>query len=257
MLLWLAVVLLPVLVLVPNCCATRVPQRIGTECRQAVTRQISAMAALLPLFTASKSLASPPEDSISGIDFGEVRGTVNAGRVYVHDGFISKDLLDELRADVTTAKERGAFQPSGLSNRASTQNVFDTQDRLVTPVLGSGYTSAPLLKVKTKLDEMRVALASSLDRPTMADEALPHELYYSISRKGAFLKRHMDERHEELKGRNGYLLPSRRSLSFLVSTDMSVILKIKEPLCLFSRLLGMLGHRVIHCMALVLLYQLH
>jgi hypothetical protein len=42
------------------------------------------------------------------------------------------------------------------------------------------------------------------------------ECYYSKSNPGSSLARHMDERHEESKGPRGWLLPSRRSLSWLI-----------------------------------------
>ena len=37
----------------------------------------------------------------------------------------------------------------------------------------------------------------------MKDPTLAHECYYSQSKPGAFLPRHMHERHEELKGPRG------------------------------------------------------
>ena len=212
--------LLLLVCLYESCAASQIPKRIDTSFRQAVGRSFSpGIAALLPFLRPSLGSASPVAvDSASiGIDVNKLRDTVNGGRVSIHDDFISKELLDELRADLQIAKKKGAFQPSGLSNRASVQNLFDGKsDRLVCSVLGTSYSSVALLKVKSKLDDLRSNLAISLDRPTIADDSLPHELYYSSSTKGAFLKRHMDERHEELKGRKGYTLPSRRSLSFLV-----------------------------------------
>merc|ERR1719356_1611789 len=50
----------------------------------------------------------------------------------------------------------------------------------------------------------------------MLKNELDHECYYSISDSGSSLARHMDERHEETKGPRGWLLPSRRSLSWLI-----------------------------------------
>ncbi|KAL3923374.1 MAG: hypothetical protein SGARI_006232 [Bacillariaceae sp.] len=50
----------------------------------------------------------------------------------------------------------------------------------------------------------------------MSDATLNHECYYSLSNVGSSLPRHMDERHEEMKGAQGWLLPSRRSLSWLI-----------------------------------------
>lgn len=50
----------------------------------------------------------------------------------------------------------------------------------------------------------------------MMDSSLAHECYYSQSRVGASLARHLDERHEETKGPRGWMLPSRRSISWLL-----------------------------------------
>jgi hypothetical protein len=55
-----------------------------------------------------------------------------------------------------------------------------------------------------------------LNRQTMSDAGLAHECYYSRSTVGAYLPRHMDERHEETKGPRGWILPSRRSVSWLI-----------------------------------------
>eukprot|EP00957_Ditylum_brightwellii_P103764 7904813-Ditylum_brightwellii.AAC.1 len=53
-------------------------------------------------------------------------------------------------------------------------------------------------------------------RPTLSNSQLDHECYYSTSTVNASLTRHLDEFHEEFKGSRGWLLPSRRSLSWLV-----------------------------------------
>lgn len=91
--------------------------------------------------------------------------------------------------------------------------------------------------ISQKLQELRLLLADVLNRPTMklatvsqeedeegnpyrteaaSNVIMAHECYYSLSPQGSLLPRHMDERHEELKGRQGWLLPSRRSLSWLI-----------------------------------------
>ena len=59
-----------------------------------------------------------------------------------------------------------------------------------------------------RINQRRVQLAETLNRPSMLDNSLAHECYYSVSTEGSFLPRHMDERHEELKGAKGWLLPS-------------------------------------------------
>mmetsp|Transcript_19070 Transcript_19070/g.35607 ORF Transcript_19070/g.35607 Transcript_19070/m.35607 type:complete len:620 (-) Transcript_19070:2518-4377(-) len=73
-----------------------------------------------------------------------------------------------------------------------------------------------LHSIQIKLQQLRHDLSLILDRPTMRNNHLGHECYYSQSTPGSSLARHMDERHEETKGTRGWLLPSRRSLSWLI-----------------------------------------
>ena len=63
---------------------------------------------------------------------------------------------------------------------------------------------------------MRYELSIVLDRPSLNSDECDHESYFSNSSKGASLPLHMDERHEEIKGRKGWLSRSRRSISWLL-----------------------------------------
>ena len=86
---------------------------------------------------------------------------------------------------------------------------------------GEQQKSAAQLRigVSRKLQDLRALLSEELNRPTMAGsdtETMAHECYFSRSTGGSTLARHMDERHEETKGSRGWLLPSRRSVSWLI-----------------------------------------
>ena len=61
------------------------------------------------------------------------------------------------------------------------------------------------------LEGLRAALSERSPGPLTLEEQ-----YYSIHAPGAFLGRHMDERHEACKGEAGFLHDSRRSVSWLV-----------------------------------------
>jgi len=64
---------------------------------------------------------------------------------------------------------------------------------------------------------LRLELAAGLDRPTLAPEGqLKHEMTYNWYEPGAKLGRHLDEHHEETKGVDGWLSPTRRSVTWLV-----------------------------------------
>jgi hypothetical protein len=111
-----------------------------------------------------------------------------------------------------------------LSNTAVQAQQFSVrQDRSICPVpwfMDALHQPPPhledLMGTPAKLQQLQKELSLLLYRPTMANADLNHECYYSISNVGSFLPRHMDERHEELKGAQGWLLPSRRSLSWLI-----------------------------------------
>lgn len=163
-------------------------------------------------------IAKATQSLTAEVDEIELRRVVNSGRVFICDDFISPVVLEALQSDLIKAEKEGLFTVSGLSNGAAAQQQFSrTKDRAIAPVLGpKGYSSLPLQETANSLGQLRRRLAKTLNRPTMSEESLAHEIYYSISPPGAGLPRHLDERHEELKGRTGYLGQSRRSLSWLL-----------------------------------------
>lgn len=75
---------------------------------------------------------------------------------------------------------------------------------------------------------VRTELAYNLDRPNL-DRGKATTLYgkgsteisYTRFGPGAFLKRHVDEHHEELKGVDGWSKPTRRSVSWLIYVNDS------------------------------------
>ena len=67
--------------------------------------------------------------------------------------------------------------------------------------------------------KLRNDLSLQLNRPTLATDApnnKKHEMTYNWYQPGASLGRHLDEHHEETKGNKGWLLPTRRSVTWLV-----------------------------------------
>ena len=181
---------------------------------KAATKLLLLSSLPIPMHAIARARADTRIDT--RIDEEELMRVVNSGRVFVHDDFLSPNEFAELQNDILRAEARGIFSVSGLSNFAASQQMFDkTKDRAVAPVLGGGYTSEPLMKVAKNLGRIRRSLAVRMNRPSMSQE-LNHEIYYSISPSGAGLQLHLDERHEELKGRKAYLGSSRRSLSWLL-----------------------------------------
>ena len=49
------------------------------------------------------------------------------------------------------------------------------------------------------IDDLKNQIAIILNRPSMKDNSLAHESYFSLAVPFAYLKRHLDEKHEELR----------------------------------------------------------
>ena len=64
---------------------------------------------------------------------------------------------------------------------------------------------------------LRTELALGLGRESLIPEGTrKHEMTYNLYNPGAQLGRHLDEHHEETKGVKGWMLPTRRSVTWLV-----------------------------------------
>ena len=72
-------------------------------------------------------------------------------------------------------------------------------------------------KFAKRMASLRDELAVGLTRPELgAGIPTRYEMSYTRYGPGASLKRHIDEHHEELKAKKGWLAPTRRSVSWLV-----------------------------------------
>ena len=159
-----------------------------------------------------------------GLNIEDMVNTIQQGRVYQHMNFLTESEVEYLLNEMKENEQ--CFRPSGLSELSQKQQSFNIQkDRSTCPVpwwntqiiMKDDDTLNPTLsQIQHKLQSLRALLSHELQRPTMMDSNLQHECYYSTSPTGSSLKIHMDERHEEMKGSRGWLLPSRRSISWLV-----------------------------------------
>jgi len=137
---------------------------------------------------------------------------ISAGNIFSARSFLPADLVEALRADAFLLEEIGEFKPSGLSKAAQSSQGFGNADRLVralTPDLDGNRDARR--DFQRHLDALREAVGSALGRTLVCAES-----YYSIHRSAAFLPRHMDEKHEELKGARGWATNQRRSVSWLL-----------------------------------------
>ena len=159
---------------------------------------------MLPWLATAAGLALAPPLNLDKLHRGSV--------VVVRD-WLPAELLRDLRADATSLLEAGAFTSSGLSNTAKggrDGQGFGDQDRsvcAVTPDLEGNR--AARAEFAALLEDVRQALIGA-GWPVVCAEQ-----YYSVSGTGATLPRHMDERHEELKGARGWVSSYRRSTSWL------------------------------------------
>mmetsp|Transcript_17053 Transcript_17053/g.21875 ORF Transcript_17053/g.21875 Transcript_17053/m.21875 type:complete len:407 (-) Transcript_17053:474-1694(-) len=152
---------------------------------------------------------------------------IQAGRIAVIPDWLPLEDVRELRADAVSLHAEGRFSTDALAAYGKNGNFDPRFDR---QVLRLGPWSDPLLgnaKVRAKFAErmasVRTALSNGLERPCLDKGHSTTdfgkgstEISYTRYGPGAFLKRHLDEHHEELKGKYGWQKPTRRSISWLV-----------------------------------------
>ena len=179
------------------------------------------------------------------MDVSRLQKTVASGHVYQQLGFLNEEQVKYLLNEIQDLEKEGRFVASGLSNTAKGfAQGFGQNDRSTCVV---PWWKEPLVgdtqpnEIAARLQQLRMTLSKVLDRPF--SQGLAHECYYSQSKVGSFLPRHMDERHEECKGAKGWLLPSRRSISWLVylSDDGWDLVENGGALTAFPQKRGVLG----------------
>ena len=138
--------------------------------------------------------------------------TIKSGGIYVLDDWLEPRLARALRDDALALQEAGAFSKSGVSNTAAAASRYGAQDRAVRTL---GPSVGGDVQARAELDGLLEGLRAALSERSPGPLTL-EEQYYSIHAPGAFLGRHMDERHEACKGEAGFLHDSRRSVSWLV-----------------------------------------
>ena len=128
------------------------------------------------------------------------------GQCVVQPGWLKPEAVAALRDDIRALDAAGQFVASGVATGGVDGDYSSDEDRLVSVL--SHRTPAD-----SRLDALCRGLRRSLSRPTLSCAG---ERYYSVTRPGARLAFHMDERHEETKGERGWRLPTRRSVSWLL-----------------------------------------
>jgi Rps23 Pro-64 3,4-dihydroxylase Tpa1-like proline 4-hydroxylase len=156
--------------------------------------------------------------------------TIEEGKIAVVPNFLNEADILPLRQDAQQLWLDNRYSTDALAGYGSKGSFDPTKDRAVlklTQWKRSDYGNFELRsnKFANLMSSVRQELATNLNRPQLAaaNSAAVNkygigstEISYTRFGPGAFLKRHVDEHHEELKGRDGWSQPTRRSISWLI-----------------------------------------
>jgi hypothetical protein len=157
----------------------------------------------------------------------QVYDTILSGNIAVIPNFLPAQEILALREDAAALHTSNHFSTDALASDGSSGTFDPAKDRAVlkldqwkNPELGHWQTRTALAN---RMAALRTDLAYNLNRPHMDQGDAVHkygagstEISYTRFGPGAFLKRHVDEHHEEIKGLAGWSQPTRRSISWLV-----------------------------------------
>lgn len=169
-------------------------------------------------------VTTPKESNLLGR---QVFDTIQDGKIAIIPNFLSAGEIRALRDDAQKLWEDGKFSTDALAAYGSNGKFDPTKDRAVLKLnqwknRNNGQWETREM-MGNRMQKVRAELAYNLDRPRLNEGAATTmyghgstEISYTRFGPGAFLKRHIDEHHEELKGRDGWSKPTRRSISWLV-----------------------------------------
>jgi len=188
----------------------------------------SLVLSFILLVTASSLQASPlpftplPSDAAA---------TILSGRILSVPSFLPPALFSSLKADARSLFKQGLYTPDALAKYGAKKDgvAFDPRrDRTVLPAfIPSSSQTGPFLdpalgdyearqELQSTIDGLRATLSVALSRPALSEAPARPEISFTRFGPGAYLKRHTDERHEELKRAAGWSDPTRRSVSWLI-----------------------------------------
>jgi Rps23 Pro-64 3,4-dihydroxylase Tpa1-like proline 4-hydroxylase len=153
--------------------------------------------------------------------------TILDGKIAIIPEFLSPHDLESLRSDAKEMWNGHYFTTDALASYGTSGTFDPSRDRSVVKLkqwkdssLGSFATRQSF---GSRMADIRADLAYHLNRPELnrglATTQYGYgstEISYTRFGPGAYLKRHVDEHHEELKDTAGWMQPTRRSLSWLI-----------------------------------------
>lgn len=186
--------------------------------------KFSGVASIIHIFVTSALVVSTNALTTSNLLTPTDVHKIAHGGVAVVENFLPPELVKSLRVDARSLFESGNFQPDGLTNTAlsKSQQGFTSKADRQTFRGGADWTSdvgdlSARMDFRNRMAKVKEQLAMDLGRPTLKKEGeMRHEMTYNWYESGAKLGRHLDEHHEETKGVKGWLLPTRRSVTWLV-----------------------------------------
>jgi hypothetical protein len=185
-----------------------------------VLTEVLLLVAVVPAAALAPASAVLPSSAID---------TILNGRVAVLPNWLPSAEVASLRQDAMNLQRDGHFSADALAAYgAEKSTAFDaSKDRTVLRL--NKWKDARLgnfglrQRFGERMASLRSALAEGLERPGLARGTSVSsygggstEISYTRYGDGAYLKRHVDEHHEELKLRRGWANPTRRSISWLV-----------------------------------------
>ena len=156
-----------------------------------------------------------------------VYSSIEDGKIAILPNFLSEADVIPLRADAQNLWNEKKFSTDALASYGTTGKFDPTKDRAVLRLQQWKSQDLGNFEVRQKFGKLmasvRTELAYNLNRPNLDRGASTSmygygstEISYTRFGPGAFLKRHVDEHHEELKGVDGWSKPTRRSVSWLI-----------------------------------------
>lgn len=153
--------------------------------------------------------------------------TLGDGKIAVIPNFLPPDETARLRRDASALHGQRRFSTDALASYGRNGDFDPAKDRAVLRLSQWKDEGAGDWETRRRFGErmrvLREDLARNLNRPGMlvGDSVSMYgdgstEISYTRFGPGAFLKRHVDEHHEELKGSAGWSKPTRRSVTWLV-----------------------------------------
>ncbi|OEU14434.1 hypothetical protein FRACYDRAFT_188012 [Fragilariopsis cylindrus CCMP1102] len=213
-----------------RCCKTN----SCTQINQSTSSSTSSTSSTSTSSTSTSStLVLPPiigNTSIDRLLSKSTYDTIKEGKIAVIPNFLNAADILPLRQDAQNLWSENEYSTDALAGYGSSGKFDPTKDRAVLKLNQWKNSNLGNYKLRsnsfgTLMSNLRTELSINLNRPELNlpdSKAVTKygigstEISYTRFGPGSYLKRHVDEHHEELKGKDGWNKPTRRSISWLI-----------------------------------------